>query len=89
MGDAGSSYVDEPQWHSKTRPLRVICVGSGATGLLLACKMKKKLDMYDLAIYEKLVLSPSYCVWQTIGNRNPQIGGTWYENRYPGCACDV
>ena len=21
--------------------------------------------------------------------RNPGIGGTWYENRYPGCACDV
>jgi cation diffusion facilitator CzcD-associated flavoprotein CzcO len=27
----------------------------------------------ELAIYEK----------------NPDIGGTWYENRYPGCACDI
>jgi cation diffusion facilitator CzcD-associated flavoprotein CzcO len=22
-------------------------------------------------------------------NRNDHIGGTWYENKYPGCACDV
>ncbi|KAH6696838.1 hypothetical protein F5X68DRAFT_219307 [Plectosphaerella plurivora] len=21
--------------------------------------------------------------------KSPQLGGTWYENRYPGCACDV
>ncbi|KAL4966094.1 flavin-containing monooxygenase [Aspergillus stella-maris] len=24
-----------------------------------------------------------------IYEKNPAIGGTWYENRYPGCACDV
>ena len=22
-------------------------------------------------------------------DRNPKVGGTWYENSYPGCACDV
>ena len=21
--------------------------------------------------------------------KSPDVGGTWYENRYPGCACDV
>lgn len=21
--------------------------------------------------------------------KNPEVSGTWYENRYPGCACDV
>lgn len=21
--------------------------------------------------------------------KNPSVGGTWFENRYPGCACDV
>ncbi|KAL4814833.1 steroid monooxygenase [Aspergillus spinulosporus] len=25
----------------------------------------------------------------TVYEKNPDIGGTWYENRYPGCACDV
>src|SRR5690242_20612755 len=24
-----------------------------------------------------------------IYDKNPEIGGTWYENRYPVCACDV
>jgi cation diffusion facilitator CzcD-associated flavoprotein CzcO len=23
-----------------------------------------------------------------IYEKNPDVGGTWYENRYPGCACD-
>ncbi|KAL2844102.1 dimethylaniline monooxygenase [Aspergillus pseudoustus] len=22
-------------------------------------------------------------------DKNPEVGGTWFENRYPGCACDV
>lgn len=30
----------------------------------------------------------TYCLVK-IYDKNPEIGGTWYENRYPGCACDV
>lgn len=25
----------------------------------------------------------------TLIEREPSVGGTWYKNRYPGCACDV
>jgi len=25
----------------------------------------------------------------TLIEKNPKVGGTWYDNRYPGCACDV
>ncbi|MEI7785050.1 MAG: NAD(P)/FAD-dependent oxidoreductase [Betaproteobacteria bacterium] len=25
----------------------------------------------------------------TVFEKNPQLGGTWYENRYPGCAVDT
>ncbi|PVH96181.1 FAD/NAD(P)-binding domain-containing protein [Periconia macrospinosa] len=25
----------------------------------------------------------------TVYENNSDIGGTWFENRYPGCACDV
>ncbi|TPX32886.1 hypothetical protein SmJEL517_g04092 [Synchytrium microbalum] len=25
----------------------------------------------------------------TLYEKNPHLGGTWFENRYPGCACDV
>ncbi|OCK82817.1 cyclohexanone monooxygenase [Lepidopterella palustris CBS 459.81] len=66
-------YTILPQFHSAPAELRVINVGAGAAGLLLAFKMKKLFQNYELVCYEK----------------NPAVGGTWYENRYPGCACDI
>jgi cation diffusion facilitator CzcD-associated flavoprotein CzcO len=38
-----------------------------------AIRLPQRISNLDLTIYEK----------------NPEIGGTWYENRYPGIACDV
>ncbi|KAF2110790.1 hypothetical protein BDV96DRAFT_500768 [Lophiotrema nucula] len=55
------------------QPIRIIHVGMGASGLLAAHKARKFLTNYTLTCYEK----------------NDTIGGTWYENRYPGCACDI
>ncbi|CAK7224672.1 hypothetical protein SCUCBS95973_005597 [Sporothrix curviconia] len=55
------------------RHMRIICVGAGASGLLFAYKMQKHFNNFSLTVYEK----------------NPAVAGTWYENRYPGCACDV
>lgn len=55
------------------RKLKIICVGAGFSGLTLAHKIKHELkleDVIDLVIYEK----------------NPEVGGTWFENRYPGVA---
>jgi cation diffusion facilitator CzcD-associated flavoprotein CzcO len=49
--------------------MRVICVGAGVSGLYLAYKLRKHFTDYILDIYEK----------------NADIGGTWFENRYPGC----
>lgn len=53
------------------RAISIICVGAGFSGLSVA----KAVDTGDfpnakLTIYEK----------------NASVGGTWYENRYPGCA---
>ncbi|OQE02194.1 hypothetical protein PENVUL_c040G06973 [Penicillium vulpinum] len=55
------------------RHVRIICIGAGASGINMAYQTKNFLQDVDLVIYEK----------------NPQIGGTWYENRYPGCKCDI
>ena len=55
------------------RPVRMICVGAGASGVNLAYQVQKNMQKTDLVIYEK----------------NPSEGGTWYENRYPGCKCDI
>lgn len=55
------------------RRLRIICIGAGYAGLMLAYKIKyqmKMADVIDLCIYEK----------------NHDVGGTWLENRYPGVA---
>ncbi|OCL13540.1 FAD/NAD(P)-binding domain-containing protein [Glonium stellatum] len=70
---SANQYTTLPQCHSTPSELRVICAGAGAAGLLVAYKMKKLFTNYELVCYEK----------------NPHIAGTWYENRYPGCACDV
>lgn len=53
--------------------LRIITVGAGAAGLNLAYQLDRHMKNVDHVIYEK----------------NPEVGGTWYENRYPGCACDI
>jgi cation diffusion facilitator CzcD-associated flavoprotein CzcO len=55
------------------RQVRVVCVGAGAAGLQLAYKAERALEKVDLQIYEK----------------NNDVGGTWLENRYPGCTCDI
>ncbi|KAK2130497.1 pyridoxal phosphate-dependent transferase [Fusarium oxysporum II5] len=56
------------------RKLKVIAVGAGFGGVDLAPAVRVgKLPGVDLTIYEK----------------NADIGETWHESRYPGCACDV
>jgi cation diffusion facilitator CzcD-associated flavoprotein CzcO len=50
------------------RHVRVICIGAGASGLLMAYKLQKHFQNFSLQVYEK----------------NPEVAGTWYENKYPG-----
>lgn len=56
---------------NQPRPLKVIYIGAGISGILAAIKFRQAVPTIDLVLYEK----------------NPELGGTWYENRYPGCAC--
>lgn len=53
------------------RSLRVIVIGSGISGIISSIRLRQRIQNLDLCIYEK----------------NTDIGGTWLENRYPGCAC--
>lgn len=64
------------QYLRQSRPLKIITIGAGFSGLTMAYKIQHQYKLGDQiqhVIYEK----------------NPDIGGTWYENRYPGLACDV
>ncbi|KAG4421443.1 hypothetical protein IFR04_005393 [Cadophora malorum] len=83
MGDASSfdvsgestdlPYVVEETILGNPHQLKVVCIGAGASGLDLAYKLKKNMRGIDFQIYEK----------------NAGLGGTWLENTYPGCACDI
>lgn len=55
------------------RPMKVIVIGAGFSGIYCGIRIPQRLRNIDLTIYEK----------------NEGVGGTWWENRYPGCACDV
>lgn len=55
------------------RPLRIRVIGAGYSGIYLGIRIPQRLRNVDLQIYDK----------------NEGIGGTWWENRYPGCACDI
>ncbi|KAL4901245.1 hypothetical protein BDW74DRAFT_170383 [Aspergillus multicolor] len=56
-----------------TRHVRIVSIGAGASGINMIRTLRKHLHDFEHVVYEK----------------NPSVGGTWYENRYPGCACDV
>lgn len=56
-----------------TRRLRIITIGAGASGINMVQALRKNLTDYEHVVYEK----------------NPKVGGTWYENRYEGCKCDI
>lgn len=79
------------------RPMRVVVIGAGFSGIYCGVRIPQRLRNIDLCIYDK----------------NAGVGGTWFENRYvtvgsvnrytslpllltcadifryPGCACDI
>ncbi|KXX78294.1 putative sterigmatocystin biosynthesis monooxygenase stcW [Madurella mycetomatis] len=61
------------------RPLRVVVVGAGFSGILAAIRIPEKLRNVELVVYEK----------------SERVGGVWWLNKYPGMcrntgvACDI
>lgn len=49
------------------------CIGTGFSGIGLGAQLKRWYNITDIQFFE----------------RQASLGGTWYANRYPGCACDV
>lgn len=69
----GDFQVTEAPLYQCGRKLRVVCSGAGATAIQAAYKITKHFKDVEVVLYEK----------------NNSVGGTWLENRYPGCACDI
>ncbi|KAJ5682801.1 hypothetical protein N7462_005966 [Penicillium macrosclerotiorum] len=54
-------------------PTKVMIIGAGFSGLTMACQLQLKLNCYDYIIYDRYAAP----------------GGTWWANKYPGCAVDI
>jgi cation diffusion facilitator CzcD-associated flavoprotein CzcO len=73
-GSSGYDVRQDATWMDpKNRKLRVLSIGAGVSGILMAYQIQKLCENVEHVIYEK----------------NEDIAGTWLENRYPGCACDI
>lgn len=57
------------------KPFKVVVIGAGAAGI----------DFLHHAVQTLPQLNVDFAVFE----KNADIGGTWFENRYPGCACDI
>jgi cation diffusion facilitator CzcD-associated flavoprotein CzcO len=55
------------------REYKVIFIGAGLLGIHFAARIQQYGPGIKPVVYE----------------RNPDVGGTWYNNTYPGVACDV
>ncbi|CAN9370536.1 unnamed protein product [Alternaria alternata] len=70
-----TEFQYSPNPLGKGRKIRILMVGAGLTGIGAVKIFKETFPSseMELVIYEK----------------NPDVTGTWLENRYPGCGCDV
>lgn len=66
-------YTVREQPMGTKKKIRVVLMGAGASSLNFFKKAEEQMENMDICCYEK----------------NADIGGTWFENRYPGCACDI
>jgi len=55
----GERPIDE--W----RPIKVICIGAGMSGITAGCMIPQKIPNLEFVIYEK----------------NADVGGGWFENQ--------
>lgn len=63
--DPGYTIIEQPI--GTRRPLRVVCLGAGYSGLMMGIVFNERMKdaNAEFVIYE----------------RNADLGGTWYENR--------
>jgi len=68
-----NAYTVREQPLGSARHIRIVGIGAGASGLNMIRTLRLNLTDYEVVVYEK----------------NADVGGTWFENRYPGCRCDI
>lgn len=75
--DAANPFALSPDYAYTARKIKVITIGAGFSGLLMAHKLQHRFpemrDIVEHKIFEAL----------------HDVGGTWLLNTYPGVQCDV
>jgi hypothetical protein len=75
--DAANPFALSPDYAYTPRKIKVITIGAGFSGLLMAHKLQHRFpemrDIVEHKIFEAL----------------HDVGGTWLLNTYPGVQCDV
>ncbi|KAK5000691.1 hypothetical protein LTR66_000482 [Elasticomyces elasticus] len=73
--NGNNKYHYKNQYLEQPRPVRIIVIGAGLSGIAAVKIFKERFagEPVELVIYEK----------------NNDVAGTWLENRYPACSCDV
>jgi cation diffusion facilitator CzcD-associated flavoprotein CzcO len=59
--------------HTGRRQLDAIVVGGGISGIAAMVRLRREVGLEDVVLIEK----------------SDGLGGTWNDNTYPGCACDI
>lgn len=67
-----TGYRIREQPYGTKREVKVILMGAGASTLNFLKQAEDQMSNLNITVYEK----------------NSDVGGTWFENRYPGCACE-
>jgi cation diffusion facilitator CzcD-associated flavoprotein CzcO len=52
---------------------KIFIIGGGVSGMGMAIQLQRLLGHQNFTIFEKA----------------DNLGGTWWHNRYPACACDI
>ena len=75
--DQGNPFTLSPDYAYTARKLKVITIGAGFSGLLMAHKLQHRFpDMRDIVEHK---------IFESLHD----VGGTWLLNTYPGVQCDV
>lgn len=72
-GHNGGDVTIREENFGTKKRMRIAMLGAGISGINFFKFAEEKLENVDIVCYEK----------------NRGVGGTWLENRYPGCACDI
>lgn len=72
MATGSEAYPTIPRGNKDHGEATVVIIGGGISGMCTAIDLIQRNECYNFVILE----------------RSGGVGGTWRDNKYPGCCCD-